>query len=87
MNGIETPAWVKYAGDLFFLVLFLVFLFFFKPSPPADDEWEEDIENSPEEAPNPLEKMLISDDDNSPSSAETDKEEITDSDKLSPGDR
>lgn len=25
MTGLETPTWVKYAGDLAFLVIFLVF--------------------------------------------------------------
>lgn len=52
----EAPLWAKYAGDAFFLVLFLVILFFFKPEPQAENEFEGE-----EEEPNPLEKILVSD--------------------------
>jgi hypothetical protein len=52
------PIWVKYAGDIFFLVIFLVILFFFKPDP-ADAFSETDDES---EQPNPLERMLVSED-------------------------
>ncbi|MFZ5950584.1 MAG: hypothetical protein ACOYXC_07755 [Candidatus Rifleibacteriota bacterium] len=65
MNQAETPVWVKYVGDLIFLIAFLVVLLFFKPSP----EPEEFDEN--EEEPNPLEKMLVSDDDSVDDQAET----------------
>ncbi|MEW6709698.1 MAG: hypothetical protein AB1403_07730 [Candidatus Riflebacteria bacterium] len=56
MNQAETPVWVKYVGDLIFLIAFLVVLLFFKPSP----EIEENDEN--EEEPNPLEKILVTED-------------------------
>jgi hypothetical protein len=60
MNDPEIPAWIKYAGDLFFLAVFLVFFFFFKPQNP-EIRGEEDHEND-EDRPNPLEAMLTSDD-------------------------
>ena len=63
MTAIETPIWVKYAGDLFFLALFLIFFFFFKPTRQSDDEWDEDSENDSNEVPNPLEQILMSEDD------------------------
>ncbi len=66
MNQAETPVWVKYVGDLIFLIAFLVVLLFFKPSP----EPEEIDEN--EEEPNPLEKMLVSDDNSADEKAEPD---------------
>jgi len=66
VNQAETPVWVKYVGDLIFLIAFLVVLLFFKPSP----EPEEIDEN--EEEPNPLEKMLVSDDNSADEKAEPD---------------
>ncbi|PKL45723.1 MAG: hypothetical protein CVV41_01605 [Candidatus Riflebacteria bacterium HGW-Riflebacteria-1] len=67
MTGLETPTWVKYAGDLFFLVLFLVFFFFFKPNSQTEDEWDQEAEAGDEEGPNPLEQMLVSEEpDNMP---------------------
>lgn len=60
MSEAEVPVWIKYAGDLFFLILFLVVFFFFKPAAQtdadADDEFDDEI------AANPLEKILVSDD-------------------------
>jgi hypothetical protein len=82
MSGIETPVWVKYAGDLFFLILFLVFLFFVKPAPQNEDEWDDDSEGITGEVPNPLEKMLVTDDDATVTSDESDDGELTNSDKI-----
>ena len=88
MSGIETPVWVKYAGDLFFLILFLVFLFFFKPSPHGQDEWDDESTDPEEDAPNPLEKMLISDGDNDEGATHSvDESELTDPEELSQSDR
>lgn len=56
MTAEEAPFWARYAGDVFFLVVFLVVLFFFKPDPPGEDS--EDAEGA-EEGPNPLESMLM----------------------------
>jgi len=86
MSAIETPAWVKYAGDLFFLLLFLVVFFFLKPTSPAADEWDDNSENGPEEAPNPLEKMLVSEDSENPTFSESEETEITDPKELSQND-
>lgn len=55
MNEAEVPAWVKYAGDIFFLIIFLVVLFFFKAEPVVEVDTDED-------EPNPLEKMLVTED-------------------------
>ncbi|MDD3146682.1 MAG: hypothetical protein PHD82_05225 [Candidatus Riflebacteria bacterium] len=55
MNEIETPVWVKYAGDIFYLLVFLVILFFVKPDKDSES-------NELSESPNPLEVMLLSDD-------------------------
>ena len=82
MSGIETSAWVKYAGDLFFLILFLVFLFFVKPLPQTEDEWDDDSEGITKEGPNPLEKILVTDDDANVSPDESENGELTDSDKI-----
>lgn len=55
MNEVATPEWVHYIGDVMFLLLFLVVLFFFKAEP-------EDLEQeNEEEQPNPLEKVLVTD--------------------------
>ncbi len=54
MSGIEAPVWVKYAGDIFFLILFLVVFFFIKPEQKTDQD-----ETTDSEAPNPLEAMLV----------------------------
>lgn len=56
MNELATPFWIKYAGDLFFLICFLVVFFFFKPVPGSDLDEDEDSQ------PNPLEKILKNDD-------------------------
>ena len=59
----QSPAWLEYAGDAFFVILFLIVFFFFKPNENAeiqDDEFNED------EEPNELEKILVT---------ETNKEE------------
>ncbi len=65
MSEIEAPIWVKYAGDIFFLILFLVIFFFIKP-----DQTTELHDNNDSEAPNPLEAMLVteekSDEENTP---------------------
>jgi len=88
MSGIETPVWVKCAGDLFFLILFLVFLFFVKPAPHGEDEWDDESTGSEEDAPNPLEKMLISDGDNDEGATHSvDESELTDPEELSQSDR
>lgn len=68
MTEVEMPIWIKYAGDIFFLVIFLVILFFFKPDP-ADALSEAENEN---EQPNPLERMLVSEE-NHNSEEEIDK--------------
>lgn len=52
----QEPAWVEYAGDAFFVILFLIVYFFFKP--------DENVENKDEELadsakPNELEKVLV----------------------------
>lgn len=68
MSEIENPVWLKYAGDIFFLVVFLVIFFFVKPIEEKHDE-----ENSLEE-PNELEKMLKTDsDDDQPDPEENSK--------------
>ena len=87
MNGIESPAWVKYAGDLFFLILFLVFFFFFKPNTRPADEWDEGADGSEEEQPNPLEQILVSEDtqDAHLSDPETDLELSAKKEKQSKG--
>ena len=54
LSETEAPVWVKYAGDIFFLLLFLVFFFFIKPDQKTDHD-----EGNDSEAPNPLEAMLI----------------------------
>jgi len=54
LSGIEAPVWVKYAGDIFFLILFLVVFFFIKPEQKTDQDETTDLE-----APNPLEAMLV----------------------------
>ncbi len=54
MNEIETPIWIKYAGDLFFLICFLVVFFLVKPQPLITEDDEAD-------QPNPLEKILKTD--------------------------
>ncbi len=87
MNGMESPAWVKYAGDLFFLALFLVFLFFFKPSAQSEDEWDDESADAPENSPNPLEKMLVSDDDIDEPVHDEQEAVITNPDELSQSDR
>ncbi len=56
MNETEAPVWVKYAGDIFFLILFLAVFFFIKPDEKTDYD-----ENSESETPNPLEAMLATD--------------------------
>lgn len=59
MNEIESPALVRYAGDIFFLILFLVIFFFFKP---GENGSENDIDGEgSEESPNPLEELLHTD--------------------------
>ncbi len=55
MTEVETPLWVTYGADIFFLVLFLVVFFFMKPAP--DSETEASSDGS--EEPNPLEKILV----------------------------
>ncbi|OGK12211.1 MAG: hypothetical protein A2W80_16525 [Candidatus Riflebacteria bacterium GWC2_50_8] len=87
MNGIESPAWAKYAGDLFFLILFLVFFFFFKPNTRPADEWDEGADDSEEEQPNPLEQILVSEDtlDAHPSDPETDLEFSSKNEKQGKG--
>lgn len=57
MNETEAPVWVRYAGDIFFLILFLVVFFFIKPDQNSDQD-----ETADSEAPNPLEAMLITED-------------------------
>jgi hypothetical protein len=65
MNKVPpTPEWVTYVGDVFFLVLFLIVAFFFKPSK------EETEEVNPEEQPNELEQMLVTENGNSEATAE-----------------
>ena len=65
MNKVPpTPEWVTYVGDVFFLVLFLIVAFFFKPSK------EETEEVNPEEQPNELEQMLVTDSENTETEAE-----------------
>lgn len=56
MTEVTSPTWVKYAGDLFFLIVFLVVMFCFK-SEPIVEKYEEDIPES--ELPNPLEEILV----------------------------
>ncbi len=56
MSETEAPVWVKYAGDIFFLILFLVIFFFIKPEQKVDHDESSDTES---EAPNPLEAMLV----------------------------
>ncbi len=56
LNEIETPVWVKYAGDIFYLLVFLVILFFVKP----EKDTENSLEDDQSESPNPLETMLVS---------------------------
>ena len=58
LNSAETPFLIRYAGDIFFLLAFLVILFFIKPDP----DHESHVDNDATEAPNPLEAMLISED-------------------------
>ena len=82
MNDFEAPTWVKYAGDLFFLALFLVFLFFVKPAEQSEDEWDDNEEDGTEAEPNPLEKMLVSEDNELISSNEAGEAESADSEKL-----
>lgn len=53
LSETEAPVWVRYAGDIFFLLLFLVIFFFIKP-----DQKTEYHENN-DESPNPLEAMLV----------------------------
>jgi hypothetical protein len=55
MTQAETPMWVTYGADIFFLALFLIVFFFMKPSP--DSEKEGTLEEG--EEPNPLEKVLV----------------------------
>lgn len=81
MNDFEAPTWVKYAGDLFFLALFLVFLFFVKPAEQSEDEWD-DNEDGADAEPNPLEKMLVSEDNEAISADESGEVESADSEKL-----
>lgn len=59
MNEIESPAILKYAGDLFFVILFLIVFFFYKPGRNEENESSENL--SEEEKPNPLEEILQSD--------------------------
>lgn len=59
MSETEAPVWVKYAGDIFFLILFLVIFFFIKPDQKIDHD--ESSDTGPE-APNPLEAMLVTED-------------------------
>ncbi len=59
MNPIEPPFLIRYAGDIFFLLAFLVILFFVKPDP----EHESHVDNDETAGPNPLEAMLVSEDD------------------------
>lgn len=54
MNEIEAPLWIKYSGDLFFLICFLVVFFLVKPQPLITEDDETD-------QPNPLEKILKTD--------------------------
>jgi hypothetical protein len=54
----EVPLWIKYAGDIFFLIAFLVILFFFKADPESSQE-QEALSN--EELPNSLEQVLKTD--------------------------
>jgi len=67
LSGIEAPVWVKYAGDIFFLILFLVVFFFIKPEQKTDQDETTDLE-----APNPLEAMLVTEEN-------TDEEGVSDS--------
>jgi len=82
MSDFEAPTWVKYAGDLFFLALFLVFLFFVKPAEQIQDEWDDEIEADTVEEPNPLEKMLVSEDNETLSANAGEKAESADSEKI-----
>lgn len=66
MNEIENPAWLKYAVDIFFLLVFLIVFFFVKPV-----EKESTDEDAFEE-PNELEKMLKTD--NEIESSETERD-------------
>lgn len=54
MSETEAPVWIRYAGDIFFLILFLVVFFFIKPDQKTDHD-----ESDASETPNPLEAMLI----------------------------
>ena len=60
----QEPFWVQYAGDLFFLILFLVVWLFFKSG--KEDNMEEITPET--EQPNDLEKILQTDpsEDNEP---------------------
>ncbi|MBU1108826.1 MAG: hypothetical protein KKB51_19270 [Candidatus Riflebacteria bacterium] len=81
MNGVETPIWAKYAGDLFFLALFLIFFFFFKPTAQSEDEWD-----SEEEAPNPLEQILMTENEEEENLSENEEIETLPSEKEKPSD-
>ena len=65
----EIPTWISYSIDIFLLLIFFAILFFVKPEP-----IESDIDQ-PE--PNPLEKMLVTEQD---TEDETNETEIDDDD-------
>ena len=58
LNQAEAPLWARYAGDFIFLLIFLVVFFFMKPGAP-----EEHDETDDQEAPNPLEAVLLTEPD------------------------
>jgi len=64
LSEVENPVWLKYAGDIFFLIVFLVIFFFVKPV-----EEKSDQDNVSEE-PNELEKILRTDSDEEQSDPE-----------------
>ena len=64
----EAPLWVTYGVDALLLLVFLFILLFIKPAPPAKED-EDD------QAPNPLEKMLVTDDEAETISDENQSEE------------